>query len=211
MLVNRAWFYRGTGYANTVLPEAWPLVSKYLDEAQKALSDRPEVRIADPHWFEIMFFLASAQSWDESQVNALIEDFRGHGQSYTAAYQSAASLMLPKWGGSYERLERFAQQAVIDNGDEGPDTYARIYWYVTDASALSETRADWPTLKRGFESILRKYPDPRNWNGMAMYACAAGDGKTFREAMSQLGTNLTPDSWTIPVNQCMAAYGRVPQ
>jgi hypothetical protein len=207
MLVNRAWFYRGTGYANTVLTEAWPLVAQYLAQSRQVLADRPEARMADPGWFDVMFFLAMAQSWDEPEVTVLIQDFRKFGRSYSTAYQSAATLMLPKWGGSYESVERFAQQAIIDNGNEGPDMYVRIYWNVVEAHELPETRADWPTMKRGFESILRKYPDPRNWNGMAMYACAAGDGTTFRQAMNHLGANLTPDSWTISPDQCKSRYG----
>jgi hypothetical protein len=44
------------------------------------------------------------------------------------AYQSAASTYLPKRGGSYEALERFARQAKADSGEEGAELYTRIYW-----------------------------------------------------------------------------------
>lgn len=206
MFVNRAWFYRGTGYASTVPQEAWPVVSRYLEESRKTLTARPEIRFSDPEWFDIMFFLAAAQSWQEAQIEALIKDFRKSGQSYITAYQSAASMMLPKWGGSYEALERFAQQVVVDGGDDGFEAYARIYWNTVDALTFSESRAHWPTMKRGFEIMIHKYPDSRNVNGLAMYACAAGDGNTFREAMRRLGENLNPEAWTIPVDYCKAKY-----
>ena len=54
--------------------------------------------------------------------------------------------------------------------------------------------------------MIRKYPDLRNLNGKAMFACAAGDGPTFREALSRLGENLAPDIWSIPIENCRARY-----
>jgi hypothetical protein len=210
MFVNRAWFYRGTGFSITVPDEAWPLVSKYLAESQRVLTDKRARRVMDPQWFELMFFLAAAQSWNQEQVTSLILDFRENGQSYVPAYQNAANLMLPKWGGSYEALEEFAQQAVVDNGNDGPEIYARIYWSGVPALQYSQSSGNWPMMKRGFESMLRQFPDSRNLNGLAMYACGAGDGDTFKEAMSRLGPNLiTPDTWTISLGQCVKQYGPV--
>jgi hypothetical protein len=207
MLVNRAWFYRGTTYAEGVPREAWPLVSRYLDEAGNVLSTSRDVRDSDPEWFDIMFFVASAQSWPRAQLDTLIQELRESGQSYTTAYQSAASTYLPKWGGSYEALEKFARQAKADSGDEGAELYTRIYWNSVRADMFQESQGDWPTMKSGFNSILAKYPDPRNWNGLAMYACAAGDAATFREAMNRISRELTPDTWSISVDSCKAQYG----
>lgn len=207
MLVNRAWFYRGTGYAESVPPEARPLVSRYLEEAGNVLSKFRAVRFSDPEWFDIMFFVASAQSWSQPQIDTLVQDLQKFGQSYTTAYQSAASTLLPKWGGSYEALERFARQALGDSGDDGLEIYTRIYWNSVRADIFPQARADWPTMRRGFELIIGRYPDPRNLNGMAMYACAAGDGTTFREAMDRIGGNLTPNTWSISVDGCKARYG----
>jgi hypothetical protein len=181
LLINRAWFFRGTGYADSVPPEAWRLVSRYLEESRRVLSEASRIRLADPAWFDIMFFLASAQSWTQVQIDELIRDFRASGRSYISAYQSAGRLMLPKWGGSYERLENFAQRATVDDSEDGVEAYTRIYWNSVEAQTLPQSRVSWETMKSGFESMLRKYPDARNLNGLAMYACAAGDAETFRE------------------------------
>jgi hypothetical protein len=207
LLVNRAWFYRGTAYAESVPVEAWPLVSRYLEEARYVLSTFQAVRSSDPEWFDIMFFVASAQSWPRAQLDTLVQELHKSGQSYTTAYQSAASTFLPKWGGTYEALERFARQAKADSGEEGAELYTRIYWNSVSADRFHEAQADWPTMKSGFESIISKYPDPRNWNGMAMYACAAGDATAFKEAINRLGGELTPDTWSISVERCKAQYG----
>jgi hypothetical protein len=207
MLANRAWFYRGTGYSDGVPPVAWPLVSRYLEESRTILMQYRAVRSADPQWFDIMLFIASAQSWSQPQVEALAQDLREYGQSYASAYQVAAVQMLPKWGGSYEQVERFAQQAITANGDDGVEIYARIYWNL-GADVFAQTRGDWATLKRGFESMIRKYPDPHNLNGMAMFACAAGDQLTFTRTIARLGPDITPDSWTISLDDCRSRYGK---
>ncbi len=208
MLVNEAWFYRGTGYGASILPEAQPLISRHLEEAEHVLSEYKAVRSEDPEWFDIMFFVASAQSWPEEDIAPLFGDLQKFGRSYTTAYQSAASTLLPKWGGSYKALERFARQAAVDFGDDGLEIYTRIYWNAVRADSFAEAHADWPTMRSGFEFIIQHYPDPRNWNGLAMYACGAGDGMTFRRAMDELGDNLTPDTWSISVNACVGEYGR---
>jgi Domain of unknown function (DUF4034) len=209
--VNRAWFFRGSGFSSTVTKQAWPLVAKYIEDARKALDNCKSTCAKDPHRYEIMFFVASAQSWSHEQIEALVRDLLDHGQSYVPAYQSAARLLLPKWSGSYEAVEAFAKLATERNAKiEGNGMYTRIYWNLGESSTLfSDGRADWPTMKRGFEEILRQYPDPRNLNGEAMFACAAGDRATYLSVMKQLGSRLLPSIWLVDLNYCQARFGAV--
>lgn len=207
--VNRAWFYRGTGPSNAVPEAAWPKVSRYIEEARTTLIKCKSQCIADPQWFEVIFFVAAAQSWTHEQIDDQVKDLLDRGQAYVPGYQSAARLLLPKWGGTYEDVETFAQLAVARTQKaEGTGMYARIYWNLGDGPALfAATRADWPTMKRGFEEILAKYPDPRNLNGEAMFACEAGDGATFKAVMKQLGNRIIPSIWLTDLNYCLSHFG----
>jgi Domain of unknown function (DUF4034) len=207
--VNRAWFFRGSGYSSTVTKEAWPLVSQYIADARKSLIECRSSCSADPHWYEIMFFVASAESWSHEQIGDLVHDLVEHGQSYVPAYQSAARLLLPKWSGSYEDVETFARIATTRNEKiEGNAMYARIYWNLGESPTLfTQSRADWPTMKRGFEAMLAKYPDPRNLNGEAMFSCAAGDGATYQSVMKQLGNRVIPSIWVVDLNYCQTRFG----
>lgn len=207
LFVNEGWFYRGTGQSDTVQPEAWPIFSRYLKEADDTLTLYRDVRTTDPEWFDIMFIVASAEQWPRQRVDGLLEDLRKNGKGYATAYQSAANHLLPKWGGSYEELEQFARQAMRDAGDDGLELYTRLYWNAVRAERFLDSQADWPTMKRGFELIISRYPDSRNVNGLAMYACGAGDRATFLETMPRLGVDLTPETWSILVNACKARYG----
>jgi hypothetical protein len=210
-LVNRAWFYRGTGYADTVPDVAWPRFSKYVEAARNALVETRSTSIANLEWFNVMVSIASAQSWQPSRVAALVRDLFEFGQSYATAYQSAAGMLLPKWGGSYEMIEAFAREAVKQTApEEGAAIYARIYWQVDFGPTIfRDTRADWATMKRGFDEIVLKYPDPRNVNGKAMFACMAGDAATFNSTIKQLGDRVTPDNWFVPVDACKSRFGAV--
>jgi hypothetical protein len=210
-LVNRAWFYRGTGYADTVPDVAWPRFSKYIEAARNTLVETRSTSIANPEWFNIMIPIASAQSWQTSRVAGLVRDLFEFGQSYATAYQSAAGMLLPKWGGSYEMIEAFAREAIKRTApEEGAAIYARIYWQVDfGPTTFHDTRADWATMKRGFDEMILKYPDPRNVNGKAMFACMAGDAATFNSTIKQLGERVRPDTWFVPVDACKSRFGAV--
>jgi hypothetical protein len=158
-----------------------------------------------------MFFVASAQSWSREQIDDLVHDLLDHGQSYVPAYQSAARLLLPKWSGSYEAVEAFARIATARNAKiEGNGMYTRIYWNLGESPTLfSQSRADWLTMKRGFEEMLVQYPDPRNLNGEAMFACAAEDRATYKAVMKQLGSRVIPSIWLVDLNYCQARFGAI--
>jgi len=205
LLLNRAWFYRGNGFADTVPDEAWPLFSRYVEQARMLLSQDRTQAASDPEWFGVMFRIAAAQSWSSANVASLLRDLSLSETLYIGAYDGAAMVLKPQWGGSYEQLERFARQIAAERKHEGPELYARMYWNI-GANELPNTHADWSLLKQGFEDMIQRYPDPRNLNALAMFACVAGDAETFRKTVETLGDNLTPNSWTVSPELCRAHY-----
>jgi hypothetical protein len=213
LAINEAWFYRSSGSASIVPDKAWPLFFRYVEEARQTLTAQDSTSALDPVWFSLMFTISAAQSWSPDRVDGLTQNLLKHGRSYSQAYQDAAMFLLPKWGGSYERIDELARQAMARaDQDEGAELYARIYWQGQfDARIFQDTRADWPTMKRGFDQMLKKYPDPRNLNGRAMFACAAGDADTFRETMVELGDRVAPDTWITPERDCLTRYPVVMQ
>jgi hypothetical protein len=133
------------------------------------------------------------------------------GNAFAEEVQGAAGMMLPKWGGRYEMIEAFAREAIKRTApEEGAAIYARIYWQVDFGPTIfHDTRADWATMKRGFDAMILKYPDPRNVNGKAMFACMARDAATFNSTIKQLGDRVRPDAWYVPVDACKSRFGEV--
>lgn len=208
-LSKRAWFYRGAGYANTVPDAAWPYFNRYIAEAGSVLAAQGATGIRNPAWFDSMISVARDEDWPQPRLNQLAEKLFREGQAYTPAYQNMAYMLEPKWGGSYAAVEKFARTAIARApAGEGAETYTRIYW-VIQASGRSllfqNSPTDWPMMRRGFEDMLKKYPNMRNLEAEAKFACLAGDRETVAEALGQMGGRIDSREWPVPIDSCKAA------
>ena len=196
---NRAWFYRGGGYADKVPKDAWPLYKKYLESDRATLEYNRELGETNPLWFECMFQVATEQSWSAEDASTLIIEFDKRGQSYPGVYNTIFQHLMPRWGGSNEAMEAYAHSVVEKTRtEEGHAMYTRLYWNIADLYRLTffaETAVNWPEMRQGFEEIIEKYPDPRNLNAYAQFACAAGDDVTSRKILAMLGKDANTSSW----------------
>lgn len=68
--------------------------------------------------------------------------------------------------------------------------YARIYWVASQREyedrLFTESKVNWPTMKRGFEDVLSRYPSPWNLQSFAYFACQANDPVKARELLAQI-------------------------
>ncbi|WP_204336481.1 hypothetical protein, partial [Proteus mirabilis] len=51
---------------------------------------------------------------------------------------------------------------------------------------FTESKVNWPTMKRGFEDVLSRYPSPWNLQSFAYFACQANDPVKARELLAQI-------------------------
>lgn len=106
----------------------------------------------------------------------------------------------PKWGGSAQAIEDFARAAVgRTRKTEGEGMYARIYWYAAQSQyhdqLFSQSKVDWPTMKRGIHDVLARYPDAWNLNNFARFACLAGDRAEAQALAARVGDIPDADVW----------------
>lgn len=77
--------------------------------------------------------------------------------------------------------------------------YARIYWMASqsqfDLRVFSKSAVDWRQMVSGMEAVLSRYPDQWNINNFALFACAAGDGKTTAAMMNRMEGPPIMDAW----------------
>ena len=198
-LIARARFYRGSGYASAVPREAWPRFRLYIERAHVELESSRKISMQSPVWFEKMFFIASDQAWDAKAYTALVRDFLASGQNYPDAYLATFIRLQPKWGGSMEAMDNFARNAAErTRAEDGAALYSRLYWNISSEygdSLFTDTRLDWPMMRQGFQDMLTRYPDPRNFNALAKFACVAQDYATVKSAMARIGDNQVSDVW----------------
>ena len=209
VLIEHAWAYRGGGYANTVKPEAWPLFEKYISLARQNLEAHKTVGAADPRWYETMLTVARAESWERHEFNSLLKEALDREPSFYQTYFMALEYLLPKWHGGTWEIEEFARDAVQRTSkQEGRGMYARIYWYASQTQyeneLFSESFAEWPRMKEGFEDVIARYPDAWNLNNYAKFACLAHDKQKVRALLKRIGSDIVGPAWRSPslLQQC---------
>lgn len=184
LLIAYAWDARGSGYASTVKDSDWPIFRQRIAQARQVLEKSASISKRSPLWYENMQSIATAQSWSEDEFLRLFREGVSKEPTYYFLYFSAANYLLPRWHGSAVRLSEFTDEAVrATESKEGQTLYARIYWsllWALQDSTFSPGYADWPRMRRGFEDIVRVYPDNWNLNAFAYYACMARDWRTAK-------------------------------
>jgi hypothetical protein len=107
--------------------------------------------------------------------------------------------LRPQWGGSYEAVDRFVEAAVArTRATEGESFYAWIYLDIAPkvhGDLFRETLATWPKMKKAFEDLVARHPDPYNRNAFASVACLARDRETTARLLTLLGKAAELGRW----------------
>jgi hypothetical protein len=198
--VSYAWEARGGGYAESVEGAGWRLFSERIHKARESLEAAELLGSRDPQTYAELLVVARAEGWNRQRRRRVLEKALGLAPGYHETYFEEAADLLPRWHGAPGDVERFAEQAVGYCKDEGEAIYARILWnvsgYYKDEERFKEHTFSWPRARRGFETLLRLYPDSRrNLNAFCQMACLAGDRVTAAELFDRIGENWTEDVW----------------
>lgn len=183
----------------------WPIFYKKLGEAREYLLRHKDTAARDPHWYDMMAAIATAEGWDSAAFDALVEEGLKREPLYYQLYFTAVNFLTPKWGGDFSKIEAFADAAVkATRNDEGFSMYARIYWYASQyqygSSLFSQTSVAWPKMKRGIQDVLRRYPDQWNVDNFAYFACLAGDREEAKKLIGMLSGPPSMQVWKRPEN-----------
>lgn len=144
-------------------------------ESEKAVASR------DPEFYAIGMRIALLQN-DDAQLERVFNQATAKFPDYYPLY----SLRLGDGYGikrlNGDGVERFARRVMRRNpAGEGRALYARIYSdyaenYLLDQESLFvASQAKWADMKAGFEDLVERYPDQRNLQTYAKFACFAGN------------------------------------
>lgn len=199
-IIARAFAVRGGGYASTVDPAAWPIFHQLVEQARQELERSKIIATEDPQWYGEMLNIGKLQNWPRDAFGALADEAVTRYPSYYPIYFEMTTYFLPKWHGDIQQLDLFAKAAMKRVPPEDASAiYARIYWMASqsqfDLGVFSSSAVDWRQMMSGMEAVLSRYPDQWNINNFAMFACAAGDGKTTAAMMSRIEGPPIMDAW----------------
>jgi len=197
---QRAWFFRGNGYANTVTQDEWEQFHQCLQEAKRVLLEIKQNSPSDkliPFWYTTMQDVALGQGWKRRQYEELVSQAVLEYPKYYDFYFNAALFWAPRWYGEKTTWRAYADKYAKNSGIE---IYTRMAWsnlLVADRkNFFQSTGADWDKMKKGFESMIKEWPES-TWNKAAYcsFACLARDRKTAQRLFTELGDLYHPGAW----------------
>jgi len=171
---------RGSGYANTVMPEAWEIYYDKLDKADRVLDlASPKIKKSGS-WhvmkLQIAFQSAKLQAKRANVIKAATELW----PFYDAIYKVPMNYTHPVWGGSFEVMDNFARYSVEQSrAIYGLGIYPILYESMfrnEGRYTLGDSKVDWPMMKKGFRDLeARKFGQDWLWKSFTKLACQMRD------------------------------------
>jgi hypothetical protein len=192
---------RGDGYADSVSDEGWRLYDERLALAASTLVDAAKLKERDPYWFSLMFDVALAQGWSQSQAKALVDAAISFEPSYYHVYRQYANFLLPKWYGEPGDAQSFANSVSAQiGGKEGDFVYFEIATTIAcgcnsdDVSQLQPL--SWPKIKEGYAAMGQLYGySSLKTNRFAYLAVLEHDKRAAQAAFAVIGDDWEPKVW----------------
>lgn len=187
MLLLRAWSYRGEAAASSVPPAVWKDVYKYAGEAEALLVRNKAVASADPEYYGTLLEIGLLNSVSGLNPDAVLAESAARFPGYMGTYFKAVFGRLPRWGGSYRRLDDLARYAATKSAaTDKTGLYVRIYWFADDthpgefAAALASGAVDRPMLIASMRDVAAQFPVDWNIAKFAEISCFIGYGTESR-------------------------------
>ncbi|UVK37765.1 hypothetical protein LHFGNBLO_004851 [Mesorhizobium sp. AR10] len=198
ILSHHAWFLRGGGYYYELTDEQRAGYTKYHIKARDHLVATKDEASADPNWYTQMVYVAMEEAWPDDAFDRLLAEAVAREPYYYQTYFAAIDRNLPKWGGSPAKINALIARAAGYTRERDGDSFiARALWFVAGRGKDIERslKANWPDVDRGFQDLVRRYPEQTNFNAYARFACLAKDRTEFLAAYGQIKGQLVQEVW----------------
>jgi hypothetical protein len=191
VLLEIAWSYRGTGFASTVPPQAWEEFRKHVQRAADHMVRHADAALSTSEGHLTMITIGRAADWsDERQWAIALAGLKINPQD-DRLYENMVISLLPKWGGSSQKVDRLINEAVErTKAERGLELYARLYHEAAvgqyGGGLFTESGAQWERMRQGYEDLTLRHSDPINLNRFAYYACLAQDKATTYNLLERI-------------------------
>ncbi len=199
-MMNRGWAYRGEGWSSSVGTADGVNFKLHAYFAANFLVDNYDVGSKDPHWYYLIVDSMRAFGAEKDEILSLADEGLDRHLNYDPLYFKMSGYLSPKWRGSFEELEAFAQEAVKRTEEtRGYELYARIYWAAGKVNrrtyAFQRPEVNWNDMISGMDDVVRRYPAQWNINHFARFACYRRDFQTTRKYLQLVEEPVSADDW----------------
>jgi len=203
---GEAWQARGSGYANAVSPEGWNIYRRKLREADAVLDSASERTKSLGPWYALKLRIAYQLPELEASRSRLLASGTGLWPDYAPLYAIAMEFSLPRWGGTYEQVDKIAHMAYEKSSTRwGASLYSttyRLIFPITCDCTIADTAVDWDLMKRGFRDIEKQGGgDAEIWSAYATFACRMRDRPEARRLL-ELSDKARKDRRAAPPDPC---------
>ncbi len=182
LLMTEAWCIRGGGYASEVEEDVWPKFRAKVEAAASVLTEHREQASRDPQFYAMALEVMRAKGMDRDEFAAVMAEATAREPAYVETYTTAATNLLPQWGGSYIEIDALARLAIEKSEDtEGTGIYAQIFRTLAECGCdVIAYAARWATLKQSMREVYERYPVRNNAEYFADLSCRMGDAQEGR-------------------------------
>ena len=178
---------------------SWLRFKKEDEKGQKTLIEAAELPARCPHWYFVMLEIARDQGWNKQQTRELFEQAIALEPAYYHYYREYALNLLPKWHGSPEEPEAFADESYLRiGGRQGAFVYfeiATVLYCMCSDDPVKPTLS-WPTIKEGFAEMQERYGTTiGKLNRFALLAYLYRDREVARTTLVRVGDQWEPTVW----------------
>lgn len=170
--MDLGWAWRGTGWDVEIPVRNREAFAAHFDRAADILMEFDARELASPLLAAAHCALVTGQGGAASQVVSRYDTWIELDPKNSRAFRAMGTHLLPRWSGSYARLDIEARRAAGQNFDLwGTGAYS---WVMLDAIAQDNeacARLDLDMFLDGLNDILKRNPDQHTVNLVAAY-CA---------------------------------------
>lgn len=200
ILIQHAWMYRGTGWSYQVRREDWKPFEEYVEKARVVLESNKAIGSKDPEWYVLMIDIATAQNWDNKKFQILLDEATAKYPYFYQIYFNAVNYLTPKWHGSKEEIENFANKVVsLTSKKDKNGMYARIYWVASQdnygSDLFTKSKVVWEKMSIAIDDVIKQYPDQWNINSFAYFSCLAGDAYKTSKLINMIEGKPILSAW----------------
>ncbi|MEX0309195.1 MAG: hypothetical protein AB3N17_03015 [Tateyamaria sp.] len=172
------WAWRGTGWDVEVPVRNREAFAAHFDRAADILAPYDAEDLNSPLMAAAKCALTTGQGGSAREVVARYETWINLDPHNARPFRAMGSHLLPRWHGTYDRLELEARRAAGRTYDLwGTGAYAWVMFDAIAQDAEACARVDLEFFLDGIRDILRRSPDQHTVNMLAAY-CANTMGAT---------------------------------
>jgi hypothetical protein len=121
-------------------------------------------------------------------------------------FEELSTASVPRFGGSPEQFDAVVREAArLADGYDAMAVYASLYDSnsgMFEGDIFSTSNVDWPTMRKGFDDYLKRYPQGYPLNRFALQACAAQDKPTTLALLDRIGPKPSTRAWGTRLESC---------